>query len=546
MKIVIVGGVAGGASAATRARRVNAEAEITILEKGPYISFANCGLPYHVGGEIEDRSKLLVATPELFWKRFRVAIRTLSEVIAIQRQSKTIVVRNQATGEQYELPYDRLILSPGSEPRTPEILNPLPSNAFHLWTLSDMDRMLAYMKERPPKNAVVLGGGFVGLEVVEQLQQRGVQVTLVERNPQVLKPLDPEFAALIHDRLKAHGVQVLLNKSLQRVIRDGDRVSALELDDGQKIASDLIVVAIGIRPRHELAKAAQLDLGPTDGVQVNEWMQTSDPSIYAVGDVAELRHGVSQESMRVALAGPANRAGRIAGEHAATGRAPSMAKVFGTAIVRVFDSEAGCTGMNEASLRSRSIPYRSALIQATHHASYYPGALPIHLKLLYHPHDGKLLGAQAVGGRGIDKRIDVIATAMHLGATVWQLADLDLSYAPPFASAKDPVHMAAFTACNDLNHSPKLVPPDTDLSGMQVVDVRTAREREHLPLPGAIPMEIDTLPERWMELDATRPTVVVCHSGKRAHVGACWLRGHGFQDVANLSGGMSIRVLLRG
>jgi rhodanese-related sulfurtransferase len=273
-------------------------------------------------------------------------------------------------------------------------------------------------------------------------------------------------------------------------------------------------------------------------------MQTSDPKIYAVGDMVELIHGVVNEPIRIPLAGPANRGGRIAGEHAGRGDSASMGKILGTSIVRVFDLTAACTGLNEKTLIARNVPFKSAIVQATHHAGYYPGAEPMQLKVIYSPTDGKLLGGQAVGGEGVDKRIDVIATAMHFGATVWQLAELDLAYAPPYGSAKDPIHMAAFTACNDLSDAPRLVSPFTDLSDFQVLDVRTSSEKSALPLANAVAIEIDALPVRWSELDPAKPTVVVCHSGKRAHIGACWLRGHGFRDVANLTGGMSIRSLM--
>jgi NADPH-dependent 2,4-dienoyl-CoA reductase/sulfur reductase-like enzyme/rhodanese-related sulfurtransferase len=542
-KIVIVGGVAGGASAAARARRANANAEIVILEKGPVISFANCGLPYHIGGEITNREKLLVATPELFWNRLRVEVKTLHEAVAIHREKQTIEVVDHTTGQLSMMPYDRLILSIGSEPITPDTCLPLADNAFHLWTLRDMDRILAYLSQSRAQKAVVLGGGFVGLEVVEQLQRLGVQVTLIERNPQVLKPLDIEFARIVQSQLVDNGVTVLLNRQLQKLHQKNNVVSSVELDGATMVAADLLIIAAGIQPRIGLAQKAGLTIGKTQGVVVNEYMQTSDPNIYAVGDIAELVHGVTGETMRVPLAGPANRSGRIAGEHAATGQATKMGAVFGTAIVRVFDVTAACTGMNEAMLKARKVEFRSVIIQAMHHASYYPGAQSLQLKLLYAPKDGRILGGQAVGGDGVDKRIDIVAALMQQRGSVYDLAELDLTYAPPFGSAKDAVHMAAFAACNDLQKAPELLPTFASLYGWQVLDVRTATERAKLPLPNAIPIEIDSLAEGWTELDPSLPTLVVCHSGKRAHIGACWLRGKGFKEVRNLSGGMSIRSL---
>jgi NADPH-dependent 2,4-dienoyl-CoA reductase/sulfur reductase-like enzyme/rhodanese-related sulfurtransferase len=543
MKILIVGGVAGGASAAARARRVNANAEIMILEKGPFISFANCGLPYHVGGEIAERSKLLVATPELFWNRFRIEVRTHHEVLSINRDAKTVSVFDHSQGQPLELTYDRLILSTGSEPIVPAQLSPLPLNAFHLWTLNDMDRIMSRMAQFSPKHAVVIGGGFVGLEVVEQLHRRGLAVTLVERDPQVLKPLERLFARMVEQHMESKGIQLQLGVQIQGVQRIDDRANAIELTSGTVIPADLIIVGAGVRPRIQLAEQAGLPIGVNGGVVVNAWMQTADPAIYAVGDIVELRHGVTGQLTRIPLAGPANRSGRIAGEHAASDRSAPMGPILGTSIVRVFDITAACTGLNEFALLAKGLSFRTAIIQAASHASYFPGAQSMQLKLLYSREDGKILGAQAVGGEGVDKRIDVIATAMHFGATVRQLAQLDLAYAPPYGSAKDPVHMAAFTACNDLDASPKLIFPNENLKDKQVVDVRTARERQQLPLPGAIAIEIDQFPERWMELDPNRSTIVVCHSGKRAHIGACWLRSKGFADVSNLTGGMSIRAL---
>ncbi len=543
MRIVIVGGVAGGASAAARARRVCSDAEIVILEKGPDISFANCGLPYHLGGEIAKREKLLVATPELFWKRFGIGVRTRHEVLQIDRVNKKVIGIDHLSGTAFELAYDKLILSTGSEPITPGPFQPMPSNAFHLWTLSDMDRIIAYIDAYSVKSAVVLGGGFVGLEVVEQLHRRGIQISLVERNPQVLKPLDWEIARIVQQHMESKGVRVLLEQNIRKVARQAERAQTIEFEDGTSLSADLFIVAAGIRPRTKLAEDAGLSIGSTHGVLVNDWMQTSDPSIYAVGDIAELVHGVTGQRMRVPLAGPANRAGRIAGEHAVSGTAPKMGKVWGTAIVRTFDLTAACTGCNEANLKAVGIPYRSVNIQAASHASYYPGAASMQLKLLYRPDDGKILGAQAVGADGVDKRIDILATMLHMGGSVSQLAELDLAYAPPFGSAKDPVHMAAFVACNDLKSLPNLVAPNSVLENLQVVDVRTSRERDNLPLPNAIGIEIDELHEKWTNLDPQKETVVVCHSGKRAHVGACWLQGKGFQRVSNLNGGMSVRSL---
>lgn len=547
LRIVVVGGVAGGASAATRARRVNADAEITIFEKGAAVSFANCGLPYHVGGEIAERAKLLVATPELFWNRFRIAVKTHHEVVAIDRASRTIrvVVRNTADGSTIEsvVPYDRLILATGAEPVRPPFAHEMPQNGFHLWTLSDMDRLIAYIAENRAQRAIVIGAGFVGVEVVEQFHRRGMHVDLVERNPQVLTRLDPIFAKIVSQHMESHGIRVFTGESVSRLELDGHKATAAILESGKRIETDVVVIGAGVRPRTALAADAELAIGPMGGIVVNEFMQTSDPSIYAVGDAVEYTHAVTGQKGLNPLAGPANRSGRIAGEHAGRGCSQPMGGVLGTSIVRVFELTAASTGLNEQQLKKSQTPFRTAIVQAASHATYFPGSQSMQLKLLYAPEDGRILGGQAVGGEGVDKRIDIIATAMAFRGTVYDLAKLDLAYAPPYGSAKDPIHMVAFTAVNDLCGSPKLVNPDADLTGLQIVDVRTDREREKLPLPGAIAIEIDALADRWRELDPVLPTVVVCHSGKRAHVGACWLASKGFRDVANLTGGMSIRSI---
>lgn len=542
LRIVIVGGVAGGATAAARARRVNSRAEITILEKGPAVSFANCGLPYHLGGEIEQRSKLLVATAELFWNRFRIAVRTQHQVTNIDRTQQT-VSGVTSDGSTFSLPYDRLILSTGSEPIRPPFFAADSKNVFHLWTLDDMDRIMAAMTAQPIRRATVVGAGFVGLEVVEQLVHRGVEVTLIERGSQVLKPLDREMARMIEDELCRRGVKLYLGAAIDNLNYSDSVATSVKLGDGTVIETDLVIVGAGVRPRTQLAVDAGLTIGETGGVRVNEFMQTDDPLIYSVGDMVEYHHGVLGKRIRVPLAAPANRAGRVAGAHAASGSTSTMGSVYGTCIVRVFSLTAAATGLNEAACRAAGIEHRAATIQAAHHASYFPGAQNMTLKIVYRPTDGKLLGAQAIGGDGCDKRIDVVATALHFGGTIDDLTKLDLAYAPPFGSAKDPLHMAAFVAENDLEDRPQLVEFDEDLDGFQVIDVRNAAEIAKMPLVGAIHIPVDELATRWTELDPQRPTITVCHSGKRAHVAACWLRGHGFANVKNLNGGMSLRSL---
>lgn len=542
-RIVIVGGVAAGASAATRARRIDPHAEITLLEKGPAVSFANCGLPYHLGGEIADRQKLLVATPELFWNRFRIGVRTNQEVVGIDRQAKSVRVMDSKdpSKPQTELPYDKLILAMGAEPVLPPFAQQPASNVFQLWTLPDMDGILSRIKQSTVKRALVVGAGFVGIEVVEQLHRIGIQVDLVERSTTILNRLDPIFANMACNALRKESIQPINSESVMEFKRDGAQVTAAVLSDGRTIPTDLVILGIGVRPRTQLAVQAGLAIGDSGGLVVNEFMQTSDPEIYAAGDLVEYTHQITGRKTLNPLAGPANRSGRIAGEHAVSGNSQPMGGVLGTSIVRVFETTVGMTGLNEKYLHQHKIPFRTAIVQAANHASYFPGATNMQLKVLYEAPSGRILGAQAVGGEGVDKRIDVLATAMTLGGTVYDLARIDLAYAPPYGSAKDPIHMVAFTAINDLQGHPRLLPPDADLEGFQVVDVRTPKERVDLPLPNAIAIPIDDMPEGCAQLDRNRPTVVVCHSGKRAHIGACRLQASGFSQVFNLTGGMSVR-----
>lgn len=546
--IVIVGGVAGGASAAARARRCNEEAEIILYEKDEHVSFANCGLPYHIGDEIEDRSKLLVATPELFEKRFRIQVRTFHEVLSIDRGAQTVKVKNVQTGEEFEQNYDRLILSPGASPIVPpieELKGPdAARNVMTLRNMEDMDRIKNWITQNHPRKAVVVGAGFIGLEMVEQLHRIGMMVSLVELAPQVLPPLDPEMAKLVERELHRHDIDLHLGNGIQGLEVENGLATHVRLDQGESLPADLVILGIGVRPNTALATGANLIIGKTGGIYVNEFMQTNDPLIYAVGDVAEYKHGVLNSSMRIPLAGPANKAGRIAGTHAATDQAPSMPNAYGTAIVRVFELSAGLTGLSAGFANRFDQTVKEVIIQAGHHAGYFPGSQNLTLKLLYDPDTGKVMGAQAVGGEGVDKRIDVIATALQMGATVEDLTGLDLSYAPPFGSAKDPLHMAAFAAQNDLNGFVPVLPHDAELDGYQVVDVRNPPEWEKLPpVSNAILIPLDELRDQLEQLDPQKPTVTICHSAKRAHVAARILIGKGFKQVYNLTGGMSIRSL---
>jgi NADPH-dependent 2,4-dienoyl-CoA reductase/sulfur reductase-like enzyme/rhodanese-related sulfurtransferase len=545
LRIAIVGGVAGGASAATRARRMNEQAEIILFEKDEHVSFANCGLPYYIGGEIEDRGKLLVASKELLERRFRLDVRTRQEVLAINRSDKTLAVVDHSTGRQYEQTYDKLILSPGASPLVPPIGNAKSPNVFTLRNLADADRILAATEKSQSKRAVVVGGGFIGLEMVEQLVERGFQVTLAEMQPQVLPLMDPEMVRPLEELLIARGVRLLLGDAIELVlVDDAGRARGVQLQSGATAEGDIVILGLGVRPNIQLAQQAGLEIGATGGIATNRFMQTSDPDIYAVGDAAEYPYGPTGKQMRIALAGPANRAGRLAGEHAATGKSAPMADVFGTAIVRAFDQTAAITGLTTTLARRLGMEVKSVTIVANQHAGYYPAATPLTLKLLYEPKTGKVLGAQAVGLDGVDKRIDVVATAMAMGATVFVMAGLDLAYAPPYGSAKDPIHMAAFAACNELEGIEDFVSADADLADAQIVDVRSSDEAQCNPMArvtGAKNIPLDELRERLGELDPAAPTVVICSAGLRAHVGTRILRQHGFSNVVNLSGGATVR-----
>lgn len=542
--LLIVGGVAGGASAATRARRMNEHARIVMFEKDEHVSFANCGLPYYLGGEIEDREKLLVARPEMFARRFGIDVRTRHEVMSIDRAAKTVDVKDRSTGRTTKVRYDKLILAPGAAPLVPPIPGVAARGVFTLRNLDDADRIATAMTAA--RRAVVVGGGFVGLEMAEQLRGKGLEVALVELQPHVLPLLDPEMAEPLHREIEGRGVRLELGRGIAAVQEKDGAATAVLLTDGTRLEADVVILGLGVRPNVKLAKDAGISLGASGGIATNDHMQTSDPDVYAVGDAAEYEFGPTEGHQRVPLAGPANRTGRLAGEHAVTGTARPAPSAWGTAIVRVFGKTAGITGLSEHAAKKAGFDVRAAHVSANSHAGYFPGAEPMVLKLVYEAGSGRVLGAQAVGGEGVDKRLDVVATTLHHHGTVHDLAQLDLSYAPPFGSAKDPVHLAAFVAENDLAGQARLVAPGADLAGFQVIDVRNADEVARLPLaaaPHAKHVQLEALRDRLGEFDPARPTVVACWTGLRSHVAARILAQRGFREVMNLSGGASVRDL---
>ncbi len=553
--IVIVGGVAGGASAATRARRMDESAEIILLEKDEHVSFANCGLPYYIGDEIPERDDLLVATPDRFRDWFNVDVRTRHEALAIDREQRTLNVWDRANDRCYDQPYDRLILAPGAAPIVPPFDGVNAPNVFTLRNLADTDRIKSFIETERPRRATVVGAGYIGLEMVEMLHGLGVDVTLVELMEQVMPIMDPEMAAMMESELLHQGIDVRLGNGLAGFsssahgidANDDDLVDRVHLQDGSTVETDMAILGIGVKPNTALAERADLEIGPSGGIAVDDFMQTSDPHIYAIGDAVEYPHGVTGHPTRVPLAGPANRAGRIAGEHAARDDAPAMAPVVGTAIVRVFHRTAATTGLNERQALDAGYDAQAVWVPAKHHAGYYPGAEQMTVKLVFTHEGGRVLGAQIVGGAGVDKRIDVVASALHFGATVDDLASLDLAYAPPFGAAKDPIHMAAFVAQNvrcglDSEYLPRIGTDLTSADGeIQWLDVRDPDEWDSGCLEGAIRIPLGELRVRLDELDPNRPVVTVCGIGQRSYVATRLLRQQGFSQVATLSGGMTMQ-----
>ncbi|MEX1297318.1 MAG: FAD-dependent oxidoreductase [Candidatus Limnocylindrales bacterium] len=540
--ILIVGGVAGGASAAARARRMNEEARIIIFERDSYVSFANCGLPYYLGGEITDRDALLIAKPALFKRRFDIEVRTRHLVTGIDRGTKSLTVTDLDAESSYEMGYDKLILAPGADPIVPPIPGAEAAGVYTLRNLEDTDRIAEAMPDA--QRAVVVGGGYIGLESAEQFRRRGLDVALVEMQPQVLPMHDPEMVEPLHRQLEFNGVRLELGNGIAAIEEQHGRATAAVLADGTRLPADLVLLGIGVRPNVDLATEAGIELGESRGIATDALMRTSDPDVYAVGDAAEYTYGPTGAKLRVPLAGPANRTGRLAGEHAATGSSREAPAAWGTSIVRVFGTAAGMTGLSLKAARAAGYEAVATHIIANNHAGYYPGAQAMIVKLVFEEGTGKVLGVQATGGEGVDKRLDVASTLLHFGGTVHDLAELDLAYAPPFGSAKDPLHMAAFAAQNHLDGLAPVVQPDIDLCPYQTLDVRSAAEVEALPLADCddiINIPLDKLRDRIDELDPSLPTIVACRSGLRSYVATRILKQHGFGEVYNLSGATAMR-----
>jgi len=536
LRLVIVGGVAAGASCAARARRLDETAQITLIERGPDVSFANCGLPYFIGGEIKQRDALAVQTPQTLKAMLALDVRTSTEAIAIDRAGKRVQLRDVSAGTTEWLSYDKLLLAPGAVPLRPNLPGIDDPRLFTLRSLQDMDRIKAAAASA--QRVTVIGAGFIGLEMAEQFVRLGKQVTLVELQDQVLPPLDRDMTRLMEDELRRHGIELILGDGIESFV--GDSVLTCRLKSGRTIPSDLVVLSIGVRPDTALARDAGLELGPRGHIRVNPFMQTNDPDIYAAGDAVEIKDFVSGEATAVPLGGPANRQGRLAADHIFR---PNQTKPYtgalGTAIVRAFDVAAGITGWSEKRLRAAGRAYRAVTVNDNHHAGYYPGAKPLLLRLLWEPETGRVLGAQVTGFLGVDKRIDVLATAITGGLTIDELAQLELAYAPPFGAAKDIVNLAGFTACNARDGLVTPIDAIPDNPGVQVIDTRPPALVQAHPLTQvrAVNIPLTALRQRLGELDRNRPVVTVCALGKTAYFAARILAQNGFQ-VSTLTGGI--------
>ncbi|MBZ2155112.1 FAD-dependent oxidoreductase [Streptococcus anginosus] len=543
MKIIIVGGVAGGMSAATRLRRLKEDAEIIIFEKGPFVSFANCGLPYYVSGEIANREDLLVQTPESLKARFHLDVRPFHEVTAISPDQHTVTVRHD--GKEFTESYDRLILSPGAKPFVPPIDGlETAENTYTLRNVPDLDEIMLAL-EKQPKEAVVIGAGFIGLEMAENLCKRGLNVTIVEKAPHVLPPLDEEMAAFVQAELLKNGIQVVTSQSATRF---EDKGKVIVLENGQKIVSDVTILSVGVQPENALAQAAGIELGLRGGILVNERYETSQPDIYAVGDAIVVKQEITGEDALISLASPANRQGRQVADVIA-GVARKNKGSIGTAIVRAFDMTAASTGLSERILRMNGLTYQVIHVSGKDHAGYYPGATDVTLKLLFEPTSGKIYGAQGVGKKGVDKRIDILATAIKGNLTIFDLPELEFTYAPPFGSAKDPVNMLGYAALNlveGLSDNIQWYELEEELAaGKKFLDVRTTSEFQqgHLKVD-TVHIPLNELRERLGELDKSQDYIVSCHSGLRSYIAERILKQAGF-SVKNLDGAFALYKMVK-
>lgn len=539
MKVVIVGGVAGGATAAARIRRLDEQAQIVVYERSGYVSYANCGLPYYVGDVITDPAELTLQTPESFYMRFRVVMKVHHEVTAIHPDTKIVSVRNLETGETFEESYDKLILSPGAKPVQPRIPGVGIDKVFTLRTVEDTFRIKEYINAHHPRSAVLAGGGFIGLELAENLRELGLDVTIVQRPKQLMNPLDADMAAFLHNEVRKHGVRLALGHTVEGFAKRDDGVDIL-LKGETPLHADLVVLAIGVTPDTALAKEAGLELGIKGSIVVNERMETSVPDIYAAGDAVQVRHYVTGEKALISLAGPANKQGRIIADNIC-GRDSRYPGSQGSSVIKVFDLTAAVTGINETNAVKAGLDVDTVILSPMSHAGYYPGGRLMTMKVVFEKETGRLLGAQIVGYEGVDKRIDVLATAIHAGLKADQLRELDLAYAPPYSSAKDPVNMAGFIIDNILRGVLKQwhleeadgLPRDGSVT---LLDTRTAEEYEEGHIDGFRNIPVDELRERLSEIERGKRVYVICQSGLRSYIASRILEGNGY-EAYNFSGG---------
>ena len=539
MKVLIVGGVAGGATAAARIRRLDETAEITVFERSGYISYANCGLPYYIGGVITDPEELTLQTPESFFSRFRINMKVHHEVTAIHPNQKTISVRNLETGEEFEESYDKLLLSPGAKPTQPRLPGVGIKKVFTLRTVEDTFHIKEYINKNQPKSAVLAGGGFIGLELAENLKELGMDVTIVQRPKQLMNPFDADMASFIHSEMRKHGVKLALGHTVEGFEEKDGGIDIL-LKDEMPLHADMVVLAIGVTPDTHLAKDAGLELGIKGSIVVNDRMETSAQDIFAAGDAVQVKHYVTGQEALISLAGPANKQGRIIADNICGGdsRYPGSQ---GSSVIKVFDMTAATTGINETNARKAGLDVDTVILSPMSHAGYYPGGKVMTMKVVFEKETYRLLGAQIVGYEGVDKRIDVLATAIHAGMKATELKDLDLAYAPPYSSAKDPVNMAGFMIDNISKGILKqwhledvdLLPRDGSVT---LLDVRTVREYGNGHIEGFKNIPVDELRERLDEIEKGKPVYVICQSGLRSYIGTCILEGNGYKAY-NFSGG---------
>ena len=539
MKVIIIGGVAGGASAAARIRRLDETAQIIVLERSNYVSYANCGLPYFIGGVIREQAELTLQTPQSLWERFHIDVRVRNEAVDIDVKSKTVAIRRLDTGEIYHEQYDKLLLSPGAKPVVPHLPGVTSDRIFSLRTVEDTLRIRKFIEEYKPATAVLVGGGFIGLEMAENLTAMGISVTVIQRSNQLFAPMDADMASFIHAQMRSHGVKLELEKTVTGFSSKGGKPVTM-IKDSEPISSDMVLLGVGVEPDTVLAEKAGLALGIRGAVAVNEYMETSVPDIYAVGDAVEVSHFVTGKKSLISLAGPANKQGRIAADNICGGN--SMFKgTQGSSVIKIFEMTGAVTGINEKTAEAAGIVYDKVVLSPVSHAAYYPGGQTMYMKVLYEKETLRLLGAQIAGYEGVDKRIDVIAAAIRAGMTADKLAELELAYAPPYSSAKDPVNMAGFMIENletekvaqfHWNEVEKL---KCDGS-MTLIDVRTAEEFDSGHIKGFFNIPVDELREHIEEFDIKKPVYVVCQSGLRSYIACCILSQHGF-ECYNLSGG---------